>query len=838
LSPQRTYEGESLNRIAFPLGGIGAGMICLEGTGALSHVSLRGHADIFNEPQIFSALCIKGEANKARVLEGPVPRWKAFGPAGTGNGGSGKTYGLPRFAWAAFAARFPFATVALSDPKVPLQVELTGWSPFTPGDADSSSLPVAALEYRFVNRSGGPVEAVYSFHARNFMAKGTWSVASRPQAGSAVLSTCNGFTLWQPPAAGQPWMQGAFSAVVDDPRVKVNCLWFRGGWFDALTLVWKAIREGRTPEAPPVSEGEPSPGGSLYVPFRLEPGEEKVIRLRLAWHVPETNLRVGKEIGESDGGGPAGCCCSGSESCSEVSTRLPAHKPWYASVFPDIEAVNERWRRDYDALRAASLRFSDCFYDTSLPAEVVEAVAANLTILKSPTVLRQTDGRLWCWEGCYDQGGCCPGSCTHVWNYAQALPHLFPDLERSLRETEFHENQDERGHQAFRASLPIRPAAHDFHAAADGQLGGIMKVYREWRISGDGDWLRRLWPRVRCSLEYCVETWDPAHKGVLEEPHHNTYDIEFWGPDGMCTSFYLGALQAGIAMAEAVGDEVPLWRELLARGRAAMETDLWDGEYFIQRIRWEGLKAGDPASLASMVGGYSPEALELLRQEGPKYQYGSGCLSDGVLGGWMAAVCGLGDILDAEKVTSHLLAVHRYNLRHDLSEHANPQRPTYALGKEGGLLLCSWPKGGALSLPFVYSDEVWTGIEYQVASHLMLMGQVAQGLEIVRAARDRYDGRVRNPFNEYECGHWYGRALSSYGLLQGLTGARHDAVERTLYIEPRIAGDWRAFLCTATGYGTVGVRDGAPFVEVRHGSIPYERIVYRPAEQPEEASLP
>lgn len=818
------YAGDHLSRVAFPLGGIGAGMICVEGTGALSHVSLRGRPDVFHEPLVFSALCVKGEENVARVLEGPVPSWKVFGPAGTGNGGAGKAYGLPRFAEAVFAACFPFATVALSDPKVPLQAELTGWSPFTPGDADSSSLPVAALEYRFVNRSGRPVEAVYSFHARNFVADDRWSVAARPPADSAVLSTRNGFTLWQPPDAGQPWRQGAFSAAVDDPQVKVNCLWFRGGWFDALTMVWKAVREGQTPEAPPVSEGERSPGGSLYVPFRLEPGEEKVIRLRLAWHVPETDLRVGREVEGCGDGESAGRCC-----CAESAER-PTHRPWYASVFPDIEAVNERWRCDYDGLRQASLRFSECFHDTTLPPEVVEAVSANLTILKSPTVLRQTDGRLWCWEGCCDDTGCCAGSCTHVWNYAQALPHLFPDLERSLRETEFNESQDERGHQAFRASLPIRPTPHDFHSAADGQLGGIMKVYREWRISGDGDWLRGLWPQVRRSLEYCIETWDPAHKGVLEEPHHNTYDIEFWGPDGMCTSFYLGALEAGLAMAEAMGEEIPLWRELLASGRAAMETELWDGEYFVQRIRWEGLQAGDPASLATLVGSYSPEALELLKEEGPKYQYGQGCLSDGVLGAWMAAVCGVGEIVDATKVVSHLLSVHRYNLRRDLAEHSNPQRPTFALGNEGGLLLCSWPKGGALSLPFVYSDEVWTGIEYQVASHLMLMGQVEEGLDIVRTARDRYDGRIRNPFNEYECGHWYARALSSYALLQGLTGARYDAVERVLHIEPRLAGDWRAFLCTATGYGTVGVRNGAPFVEVRHGSIPYERIAYRPAE--------
>jgi hypothetical protein len=216
---------------------------------------------------------------------------------------------------------------------------------------------------------------------------------------------------------------------------------------------------------------------------------------------------------------------------------------------------------------------------------------------------------------------------------------------------------------------------------------------------------------------------------------------------------------------------------------------------------------------------------EEVNREGPKYQYGAGCLSDGVLGLWMARACGIDDpIIDPVKVRSHLLAVHRHNLRQDLSAHANPQRPTYAMGDDGGLLLCTWPRGGKPLLPFVYSDEVWTGIEYQVASHLMMTGCVDQGLEIVRICRRRYDGRRRNPFNEYECGHWYARAMSSYGLLQGLTGLRYDAITRTLHVDSRV-GDFRAFLATATGFGTVALKGGTVTVDVRSGSIPVGKTV-------------
>jgi len=794
-----TYSGPRLNRVAFPMGGIGAGMICLEGTGALSHFSLRNKPEVFNEPCLFAALCIHGGPNIARVLEGPVPGWKLFGQPNAGNGAAGTSFGLPRFRQARFTARFPFGTVALADAVVPLAVEITGWSPFEPGDADNASLPVAALEYRFTNPAKAAVEAVFSFHAKNFMAVGNNA--------HGVKTAPGGFTLWSASGKDKAWEEGAFTATVSDPAVRVNHAWFRGGWWDPLTMAWKDVAQGACYDRPPVTEGGASPGATLFVPVRLQPGQRKTIALRLAWFVGATNLRLGNDP-------------------KDATPIEGTYKPWYAGRFADIGAVTAYWREHYEELRAASRRFSDCFYDSTLPPEVIEAVAANFTILKSPTALRQADGRLWSWEGCGDNSGCCHGSCTHVWNYAQAVPHLFPALERTLRETEFGASQDDRGHQQFRSALPIRPLIHDFHAAADGQLGGILKVHRDWRISGDTEWLRRLWPRLKASLDYCINEWDPGRKGWVEEPHHNTYDIEFWGPDGMCTSFYLGALKAAVAMGTALGEEVGGYASLLEQGVRRMAQELYDGEYFIQKIEWKNLRAKNPLEVKSFGGGYSSEARAVMEQEGPKYQYGNGCLADGVLGAWMALVCGVGHVLDPQKIASHLKSVHRYNLKRDLSAHANPQRPSYACGAEGGLLLCTWPKGGELSLPFVYSNEVWTGIEYQVASHLMLLGLVAEGVEIVRVCRDRYDGRVRNPFNEYECGHWYARAMSSYALLQGLSGARYDAVEKTLYLQPALPGDFRSFLATATGYGTVGVRKGKPFLEVKAGTIRVDRIQF------------
>lgn len=813
------YAGEYLNQVAFPIGGIGAGMFCLEGTGAISHMSIKNKPDIFSVPNIFAAISVKGLPNGAKVLEGPPPNWKKFGQRDAGNGSTGATTGLPHFRQATCNIRFPFSHIDLADKDLPLKVRLTGWSPFIPTDENNSSLPIGALEYSFKNLGEKPLEAIFSINSPNFLKVNGGNNLIRPLK--------NGFILTEEGTKEDP-LRSDFAFFTEENNTIVDHCWFRGGWWDPLTMAWNTVKNAETKAVAPVEKG--APGASLYVPFSLAKGQEKTIKVFVAWYTPDSKqthgtLGIRKENCDPE----SGCCNSpGDIGLDKYDQDFAGQyfKPWYSSQFKNIEEVTTFWQKQYPELRKNTLLFTDAFYKSTLPLEVIEAVAANLTILKSPTVMRQYDGRLWNFEGCGDSWGCCHGSCTHVWNYAQAMAHLFPALERSLRNTEFCESQDDKGHQNFRTRLPITPNTHEFHAAADGQLGGIMKVHREWRISGDDTWLKKIYPMVKKSLDYCISTWDPKEKGVLEEPHHNTYDIEFWGADGMHSSFYLGALNALITMGSYLKKDMARYNSILEKGKKEMETRLYDGEFFIQDIQFKGLAAEDPTKAQSFGGEYSKEAKELLVKEGPKYQYGKGCLSDGVLGSWIALMCGLNDVVDQVKIKSHLKAVHKYNLKQNLSEHANPQRPSFAFGDDGGLLLCSWPKGGKLSLPFVYSDEVWTGIEHQVASHLMLVGNVAEGLEILQVSRNRYDGRIRNPFNEYECGHWYGRALSSYGYLQALTGVRYDAVDKTLYVDSKI-GDFTSFLSTETGFGTVSLKAGKITVQAVYGKIEVQKTVVK-----------
>ena len=820
-APQRvfngTYQNSTLDHVAFPLGGMGAGMVCLEGTGAISKFSLRHRPDLSTHHLAFTAISLSSP-QVARVLEGPVPTWKLrprFPGDWTCSPDSG--LGFPRFREATFEARFPFATVRLKDEELPLEVELTGWSPFAPGDADNASLPVAGIEYRLINKSATAIDGVFSFHAENFLAAAPDPFSTEKPL-DRIRETSGGFVLYGPGATAQrPWDDGYCAVWVDDLLAKVNHVWR----LDGKTL-WKDIESGKGYTHDPLLD-ESSPGASIFVPFHLAANESKTIVLHLAWYVPESDLFQPYFQRTPDHG------------IERVARGAQTYQPWYAGRFKSIEEVKIYWHDHYRLLRSATEIFTRTLYDSTVPPEVMEAVAANLTILKSPTVLRQTDGRLWGWEGCGDEMGSCYGSSNHVWNYAQAIAHLFPDLERGLRETELLSNLSSDGFQVIRATLPITPIgearrdAYGSHAAADGQLGTIVKLYRDWRVSGDTPWMQRLWPQARLSLDYCIRTWDPMHRGSIEEAHLTTYDGMLYGADSLCTGLYIGALRAATLMGKALGENVDNYSRLLSRAQRTLEKDLFNGEYFFQRVDSRHLHPHFDSEYWTSQVGDSPEILALTREEGPPCQYGQGCLSDGVLGAWLCWASGTGEIIDQRKVESHLRSVHRYNLKRSVADHPSQPRATFACGEEAGLLVCSWPRGGRPTFPTNYVDEVWTGIEYQVASHLISCGKIEEGLEIVRSCRSRYDGRVRNPFGEVEAGHWYARAMSSYALLQAFSGARYDAVDKVLYLRPAFVGDFRSFLSTATGFGTVGVKNGQPFVEVVSGRIPYREIQYVPA---------
>ena len=235
--------------------------------------------------------------------------------------------------------------------------------------------------------------------------------------------------------------------------------------------------------------------------------------------------------------------------------------------------------------------FQRSLQNSSLPAVALDAIQGNLAILKSTTCLRLENGEFWAWEGVNQNAGSCEGSCSHVWNYAYALPFLFPQLERCMRELEYTYNITPTGEMKFRLMLPLGSEQWNFRACAVGQFGGILKFYREWKISGDDDWLRKFWPQVKKSLEYAwspenPDRWDPDKKGVLTGRQHHTLDVELLGPNSWLTGFYLAALKAAEKIADYLGetDCAEEYRSILRRGQEYLETELFNGDHYIQKV--------------------------------------------------------------------------------------------------------------------------------------------------------------------------------------------------------------------------------------------------------------
>jgi non-lysosomal glucosylceramidase len=269
---------------------------------------------------------------------------------------------------------------------------------------------------------------------------------------------------------------------------------------------------------------------------------------------------------------------------------------------------------------------------------------------------------------------------------------------------------------------------------------------------------------------------------------NNTYDIEFFGPNPLSQIYYLAGLRAVEALGQVMGETelAQRCRNAFEQGSRFLDERMWNGEYFIQ--------------LLDDVDAY-------------KYQHGKGCLSDQLLGQLHAHILGLGHLASSDHMRTAVRAIFGHNFREDFRDHVNCQR-SYVLNDEAGLLLCTWPHGGRPRLPFVYSDEVWTGIEYQVAANLIYEGWLEEGLALVETTRARHDGVRRNPWDEVECGHHYSRSMSSWAVLLALSGANCDASRGELAFHPKTDASpdqttFRTFWSTGRAWGTYTQRRGS-----------------------------
>ena len=784
----RKFKGNAQS-VAFILGGIGTGNISVGARGELRDWEIFNRPAKGNHmPYSFFAIRTQVEGGKAvtKVLESKLH------PPHTGATGypAVQVAGLPRFESSTLEGEYPFVRVFFEDDHVPVNVSMEAFTPFIPLNSVDSGIPGAVIRYRVTNPScstiavsiaGSQANPVgfegYDHHQNLKLAKAVKNILKKEGGLTGIFFTTDLLSPDHP-------MYGSMALMTSAKQVTVKPSWLKGGWWDGMHDFWSDFCEDGFLETQSVFDVPLSnlysatkvDIGSLCINNSLKPGEEKVFEFILSWHFPNRpgNWYTLDDLKKLFDNETIDLIVKG----AGLNLSPPLEKNYYSTIFQDAWEVGRYLSDNIDRLEGKSREFSDALFGSTLPVYVKEALSNNITVIRSTTCFRLENGSFLAFEGSYDNMGACPGNCTHVWNYAQTMAFLFPDLEQSMRQTEFILETESDGKMNFRTMRVFDKEAgaiHDF-PAVDGQLGCIIRLYRDWKFSGDDHLLRSLWEKAGSALDFAFTCWDPDGDFVLEAKQHNTYDIDFYGPNSLSGSMFYAALKAGMEMAEYLNDanRAAAYRQALELGSQRMDNQLWNGEYYIQQL--------------ADINAY-------------RYQYGEGCLSDQILGQFMAHVAGLGYILPKDHVKKALLSIYEHNFKSSFADHENVQR-TFALNDEKGLLLCSWPRGGRPRLPFVYADEVWTGVEYQVAVSLIWEGEVEKGLEIVKAVRERHDGIRRNPWNEAECGNHYARSLSSWALLLALSGFRYDMTKGEISFDPVYQrDDFSTFWSTAQAWG-------------------------------------
>ena len=787
------YTGKYLQNLQVPIGGISTGNILMGGRGNIAHIEVFNRPDRQRSPiNTFFALYTKVDGQKpiCKILEREyLPPYNEESHL--------KASGLPRMKEAIFTNAFPLAQWQFIDAQLPLVLSLEVFNPFIPLNVDDSSFPVVNYSWKLKNNDTERVEATLMLNIENPIK------AKKISNNFHQNGTLTGIKFAAIEGADVNY-QGNFIAMVNAPETTVQTHLYPGRWRDDMHILWEdfsrdgkieSITESWETTYKPTSYNEISNRNSvILVEVKLEPGEEIIIPFYLAWHFPDRVFKDSETFG-TDG-------------------RGKVFSNYYKKLFTDETFALETFVKKQNTLYALTKSFSESLNSSSYSTKIIESLSTQAASIKTNLIQVTDRGEVHGFEGVLDAGWCCPGTCTHVWNYEQTLASLFPSLERNMREIEFLYDVDEKGMQNHRSVFPLGDYRFDGGAAADGQMGSITRVYREWKNSGDNEWLAKLWPKVKLALEYAWNThWDPDKDGIMEGRQHNTYDISFFGPSSMTTSCYLAALKASAQMAEAMGesDKAKDYLSVYHRGVKKMEELLWNGEYFIQIIPLD--------EKGNIKDDFELSPPNKNGEQLPKYQYGDGCLADQLLGQYIAQNAGLGFILDKSKTRLALKAVYDYNFIKKMSDYENVQR-IYALNDDAGVVLCSWPHDNQPVLPFVYAQEVWSGVEYAVASSLIHAGMVKEGIEIVEAVQDRHDGFKRNPFMHNESGVHYARAMASWSVLLALSGFEYDGMAKKMSFSPKLSlQDFSTFWSCGTAWGTFTIQGKIATISVKYGEL-------------------
>ena len=770
------YDQEHTYRIALPIGGIGTGTVSLGGRGNLQDWEIMNRpAKGYNpgsgrQNSTFFTLFTEIDGKKdLRLLEGPVPFFSYEGNSGA----IATNHGLPRFSDVSFDSAYPFGEVNLKTPQVPVSVKMKAFNPLIPGDIDNSSIPMAIIDFELTNRSDKDISFSVCGTMQNFIgedgsvgkAAGNKNTFRKDPGLSGIHLTSEGVDK-----KTDQWGEMAL-VTTSKGDISYRTAWLPERWGSSMLDFWDDLSsDGKLDNKTDTVSAKPMT--SLAASDILPANGKKKVRFLITWYFPNRSAWATKPL-----------------------------KNYYATKYNGAWDVAVKTVPQLGQLENKTIEFVNAFCKSDIPETVKESALFNVSTLRTQTCFRLSDGNLFAWEGCGDKEGCCFGTCTHVWNYETATAFLFGDLARSFRNVEFAQATKSSGLMRFRVNLPLDSVPDFNKVAADGQMGSIIKLFREWQLSGDDDFLKKLYPNAKSALSYAwiKGGWDANQDGVMEGVQHNTMDVEYYGPNPQMTIWYLGALRAMEEMAKYMKDKemASKCRKLFESGSKWTDENLFNGEYYIHKVevpKKEDIPAEQLVGMGSSDYG------------NPEYQLGEGCLVDQLVGQYLAHVCGLGYLVKKENVGTTLRSIMKYNYLSDFSDHFNCFR-SYVLGDEAALLMASYPKSRPVN-PFPYFTEVMTGFEYVAAIGMLYEGQTVEGLKCITNIRDRYDGRKRSPFDEAECGHHYGRAMASWSGLLALTGFHYSGVTKEITFG-NITGNY--FWSNGYSYGMAEItqKDGA-----------------------------
>jgi non-lysosomal glucosylceramidase len=789
----KSYDQEHIYKIALPLGGIGTGTVSLGGRGNLQDWEIMGRpAKGYNpgsgrENSAFFTLFTEVNGKKdLRLLEGPVPFYQYEGNSGA----IATNHGLPRFKEASFDAAYPFGQVNLRTPQVPVDVKIKAFNPLIPGDVDNSSIPIAVIDFELTNTTNKDISFSVCGTMQNFIGEdGSEGKAIGNKNTFLAEQDMNGirFTSEKLDNTVDQWGEMALVST-SKGNVSYRTAWLPERWGSSMLDFWDDLsKDGQLENRKDDVSNKPM--ASLAISDVLPANAKKTIRFLITWYFPNRTAWSSKPM-----------------------------KNYYASKYTDAWDIATSTAPKLAQLESKTVEFVRAFCKSDIPEETKEAALFNISTLRTQTCFRLSDGNLYAWEGCGDKVGCCFGTCTHVWNYETATAFLFGELARTERNVEFGKATTGNGLMSFRVKLPLDEIPGFAKVAADGQMGCIIKLFREWQLSGNDLFLKELYPSAKSALSYAwiKGGWDGNQDGVMEGVQHNTMDVEYYGPNPQMTIWYLGALRAMEEMAKYMKDRemATKCRKLFESGSKWTDENLFNGEYYVHKIvvpKKEEIPAEQLVGMGSSDYG------------NPDYQLGEGCLVDQLVGQYLAHVCGLGYLVKKENVAATLQSIMKYNYQPDLADHFNCFR-SYALGNEAALLMASYPRSRPLN-PFPYFTEVMTGFEYVAAIGMLYEGQTENGLKCIKNIRDRYDGRKRSPFDEAECGHHYGRAMASWSAVLALTGFHYSGVTKEITFG-NITGQY--FWSDGYAYGTVEIfqKEGLKQIKlnVLNGRIVFSKV--------------